>query len=134
MRLDTVRDDLEYLIGPETAGRLSGSEGVARAVAYLARRLTEMGLSPAAGSVRLLVVVRDGQAVSTKVIRGAVVLIPERPEGFDFNATAAAVADLAADALQVEWGSPGGSTRPSLARRRTGFPWCGSARAWRRGG
>jgi hypothetical protein len=150
MRLESVRDDLVYLTGPETAGRLSGSAGAARAADYLAGRLAQLGLSPvgengflqtvevpaarlqgpvrltiggvsyayrrdfgemahlsAGGSVRShLVVVNDGQAVSPDAIRGAAVLIPERPDGFDFNATAAAAADLGAAALLVEWGEP----------------------------
>ena len=150
MRLDLIRQDLEYLTGPEAAGRLSGTEGARQAAAYLAQSLDRLGLTPAGnggfyqwldvpaarltGPARLsvggtayryrkdfgelthlssgglvrshLAVVRDDGAIDPKAVRGKVVLIPKRPEGFDPGATAAAAADLGAAALLVEWGEP----------------------------
>lgn len=150
MQMDPVEQDLWYLTGPETAGRLSGTQGARRASAYLARALEELGLSPggedgffqrvevpairvtgparltvdgvtyryrrdfgemahlsSGGSVKSrLVVVSAGDAVRPEDLKGKVVLIPKRPEGFDFNATAAAAADLGVVALLVEWGEP----------------------------
>lgn len=47
MGVEPIRLDLEYLTGPETAGRLSGTEGARRASAYLARALGTLGLTPA---------------------------------------------------------------------------------------
>jgi Iap family predicted aminopeptidase len=150
--LDSVARDLQYLTGPETAGRLSGTDGARLASDYLAGALGTLGLLPAGedgyfqwlevpaarlagpprltiggvtyqyradfsemahltagGSVRShLVVVNDGEEVRPEDLRGKVVLIPKRPEGFDFNATAAAVAGVGAMALLVEWGEPTG--------------------------
>lgn len=78
-------------------------------IAYRYRKdFGEMAHLTAGGSVRAeLVVVRDGEPVRPEEIQGKVVLIPRRPDGFDFNATAAAAADLGAAALLVEWGEPG---------------------------
>lgn len=142
--------DLHRLTGPETAGRLSGTEGARRASAYLAGALEDSGAAPAGGdgyfqwldvpAARLsgrvrftvgalayrhrrdfsevthlsaggfvrsgLVVVRDADQVRPDDLRGKVVLIPERPEGFDLTATAAAAADVGAAALIVPWGEP----------------------------
>jgi aminopeptidase YwaD len=42
-----VLPDLLYLTGPETSGRLSGTEGARRASAYLATQLEALGLTPA---------------------------------------------------------------------------------------
>ncbi|MFZ5815692.1 MAG: M20/M25/M40 family metallo-hydrolase [Bacillota bacterium] len=51
-------------------------------------------------------VAHDGEALDPATLRGAVVLIPERPEGFDLAATAATAADLGVGALLVESGEP----------------------------
>jgi hypothetical protein len=46
MQPDPIEQDLQYLTGLETAGRLSGTDGARRASVYLAGRLESMGLTP----------------------------------------------------------------------------------------
>lgn len=148
--VEELKRDLAYLTGPETGGRLSGTEGAARASAYLARALAEIGLEPGmeysyfqwlqvpaarlTGPVRLeiggrkflhreefaemahlsagarvrsrLLVVAEGAEVAAEAVPGSVLLIPQRPDGFDLGGTAEAAADAGAAALLVEWGEP----------------------------
>lgn len=67
----------------------------------------EMAMLSGGGAVSSsLAVVRDGDAVDPAALAGRVVLIPERPAGFDLAATAAGAADAGVAALLVEYGEP----------------------------
>lgn len=173
MVMQELKGDLAYLAGPETRGRLSGTDGAARAASYLAGALADIGLEPAGGqnyfqwlqvpAARLtgpvhlsvgsrelahrrefaemahlcagarvhsrLLTVREGEEVAAEAVHGSVVLIADRPDGFDLSATASAVAEAGAAALLVEWGEPDwfhktvhggqGARIPVLRLRRT---------------
>lgn len=71
------------------------------------RDFAEMTALSAGGHVRgRLLVVRDEEALPQESFNGRVVLIPERPQDFNFAETAAAAADLGVVALLAEHGEP----------------------------
>lgn len=53
-----------------------------------------------------LVVVREGEEIHPDMLRDKVVLIPERPGGFDLSGTVAAATEWDVAVLLVEWGEP----------------------------
>lgn len=150
MVANLMDQDIRYLTGAETTGRLSGTAGARMASSYLADALAALNLIaagddgyfqwlnvPAAritGAVRLtvsgtayryrkdfgettrlssggslrapLVVVTEESQLRPEDLTGKVALIPQRPEGFDLNATVRAAVDLGVAGLLVEWGEP----------------------------
>jgi Zn-dependent M28 family amino/carboxypeptidase len=64
-----IRDNLDYLAGPELHGRGSGTADELHAAQYIARKLKEYGLAPAAGDGDYIqaadVTARSGEALRT---------------------------------------------------------------------
>lgn len=64
-------------------------------------------LSPSGGSYEgELFVVNDGDEIKREDLKGKIILIPERPEGFDLGATLEGAKELGVIALLVESGEP----------------------------
>lgn len=53
-----------------------------------------------------LIVVREDDLLDPRALTGKIVLIPDRPEGFDLNATVNAAADMGVLAVLIESGEP----------------------------
>lgn len=71
------------------------------------RDFAEMTALSAGGHVKgQLLVVRDGDLLPRESFNGRVVLIPERPQDFNFAETVRAAADLGVAALLAEFGEP----------------------------
>lgn len=122
MELECLHRDLGSLCGPEAAGRLSGTAGARRAAAYLGDALQAAGYRPAGaeGYDQPLDVVRDGEEVGAADLEGRVVLVPERPAGFDLAATAAAAAEAGVPAhrsVQLLRHTRRGGTEPGAGDR-----------------
>lgn len=137
--------DLEFLTSPQTAGRLSGTEGAHRTAHYLKAELDSLGFDSALQPVTIpaarlistpklvigpqafsprrdfaeltalsagghikgqLLVVREDDSLLPESFKGCVVLIPERPQGFNLAETVKTAVEMGVAALLVEHGEP----------------------------
>jgi hypothetical protein len=145
-----LTQDLDFLTGPATSGRLSGTPGVYQAATYLREELEAAGFQPVNGKTYLqavnvpaarlietprliiadkvltyrrdfaeitalsaggfttgqLLVIREADQLLPATLARRIVLIPERPQNFDLEATIKAAVDLDVAALLVEQGDP----------------------------